>query len=154
MGKHQLMDGLVTGLFFRTVDIPVNRESKMASFRAFKKAEEKLKEGISMVIFPEGAIPHVYPPQLDSFKNGPFRLAIENKVPILPVSCADAWKTLWDDGTEYGTRPGVIHFHVHKPIDTAHLTLDDADALRDQVRGIIAGKLGVENSLSTASATV
>jgi hypothetical protein len=38
MGKQELEDGLVTGLFFRTVDIAVNRESKMSSFRAFKKA--------------------------------------------------------------------------------------------------------------------
>ena len=154
MGKHQLLDGLVTGLFFKTVDIPVNRESKMASFRAFKKAEEKLKAGISMIIFPEGAIPQVYPPQLDNFKNGPFRLAIENNIPILPVTCADAWKTLWDDGTEYGTRPGVLHFHVHQPIETKHLNPDDADALRDKVHAIIAGKLGLENSPIAATAVV
>ncbi|XHR92269.1 lysophospholipid acyltransferase family protein [Mucilaginibacter sp. UC70_90] len=37
MGKQELEDGLVTGLFFRTVDIPVNRDSKMSSFRRLKK---------------------------------------------------------------------------------------------------------------------
>jgi len=154
MGKHELLDSFVTRLFFTTVDIPVNRESKIASFRAFKKAEEKLKEGISMIIFPEGAIPQVYPPQLDSFKNGPFRLAIENNIPILPISCTDAWQALWDDGTEYGTRPGILHFHVHQPIETKDLNPDDADALRDKVRAIIAGKLGVENSSAAATAVV
>jgi 1-acyl-sn-glycerol-3-phosphate acyltransferase len=64
MGKQELADGLVTGLFFRSVDIPVNRESKMSSFRAFKKASEKLQEGISLVIFPEGMISDNYPTQL------------------------------------------------------------------------------------------
>lgn len=153
MGKQELVDGLVTGLFFKTVDIPVNRESNIASFRAFKKAEERLQQGISMIIFPEGGIPQVYPPKLDSFKNGPFRLAIEQKVPIIPVTCNDAWKTLWDDGTKYGTRPGVVHFYVHKPIDTTNLTVDDADALRDRVHSIIARKLGVENSIVVTPAT-
>jgi len=40
MGKEELTEGVVTRLFFRTVDIPVNRDSKMSSFRAFKKAKE------------------------------------------------------------------------------------------------------------------
>src|ERR1700744_3177641 len=57
MGKEELTEGLVTGLFFRTIDIPVNRESKMSSFRAFKKAMEKLQSGITMIVFPEGKIP-------------------------------------------------------------------------------------------------
>ena len=45
MGKEELTEGMVTSLFFRTVDIPVNRDSKMSSFRAFKKATEKLQDG-------------------------------------------------------------------------------------------------------------
>lgn len=140
MGKEELTDGLVTGLFFRTVDIAVKRESKMSSFRAFKKAVERIRAGITMVIFPEGAIPPHYPPQMESFKNGPFRLAIEEKVPIIPVSGINAWKMLWDDGTKYGTRPGIAHFYIHKPIETAHLNIDDADALREQVYEIIRQK--------------
>ena len=40
IGKEALKDGLVTNLFFGTVDVPVNRDSKMSSYRAFKKAEE------------------------------------------------------------------------------------------------------------------
>ncbi|HEY9196115.1 MAG TPA: lysophospholipid acyltransferase family protein [Mucilaginibacter sp.] len=141
MGKEELKDVYVTGYFFNTIDITVNRESKMSSFRAFKAAAEKLKEGVSVVIFPEATIPDVYPPQLHPFKNGPFRLAIEMKVPILPVTSPDTWKVLWDDGKEYGSRPGICNIFVHKPIETAHLTLDDADALRDEVFDIIKKKL-------------
>jgi 1-acyl-sn-glycerol-3-phosphate acyltransferase len=126
--------------FFRTVDIPVNRESKMSSYRAFKKAVERIKAGITLVIFPEGGIPPHYPPALVEFKNGPFRMAIEEKVPIIPVSGPDAWKMLWDDGTKYGTRPGIAHFYVHKPVETAHLSVDDADDLRDRVYEIIRQK--------------
>jgi len=141
LGKEELVDGLVTGLFFKTVDIPVNRDSKMSSYRAFKKAGEKLTHGKSVIIFPEGKISDVYPPRLHEFKNGPFKLAIELKIPIIPVSSPNTWKMLWDDGTKYGTKPGVCHFYVHKPIDTTNLTADDADALRDKVYGIINEKL-------------
>ncbi|MCS3735952.1 lysophospholipid acyltransferase family protein [Mucilaginibacter dorajii] len=149
MGKQELADGLVTGLFFRSVDIPVNRESKMSSFRAFKKASEKLQQGISLVIFPEGMISDHYPPQLCEFKNGPFRLAIEHKIPIIPVTSANTWEILWDTGVKHGSRPGICDFYVHKPIDTANLTIADADTLRDQVFGIIAQQLRLTEKLYT-----
>lgn len=141
MGKEELVDGLVTRLFFRTVDIPVNRESKIASFRAFKVAMERLGNGMTVIIFPEATIPDLYPPQLHSFKNGPFRMAIELKVPIIPVTSQNTWEIFWDDGSKYGSKPGVCDIFVHKPIETAHLTIDDADALRDEVHAIISNKI-------------
>jgi 1-acyl-sn-glycerol-3-phosphate acyltransferase len=141
IGKEELRDNFVLGFFFRTIDITVNRESKMSSFRAFKVAAERLKSGVSVVIFPEATIPEAYPPVLHSFKNGPFRLAIEMKVPIIPVTSLDTWKVLWDTGKEFGSRPGICDIFVHKPIETAHLTLNDADTLRDEVHDIIKQKL-------------
>jgi 1-acyl-sn-glycerol-3-phosphate acyltransferase len=140
MGKEELAEGLVTGLFFRTADIPVNRESKMSSFRAFKKAMEKLQSGITMIVFPEGKIADDYPPVLHDFKNGPFRLAIEAKIAIVPVTSTNTWKILWDTGTKRGSRPGICNIFVHKPIETNHLTMDDADSLRDEVYRIMKTK--------------
>ncbi|WP_374948314.1 lysophospholipid acyltransferase family protein [Mucilaginibacter sp.] len=141
MGKQELADFFVTALFFRTVDIPVDRQSKIASFRAFKRAMERVQSGITTIIFPEATIPDHYPPQLKDFKNGPFRMAIELKVPIVPVTSLNTWQVLWDDGLKYGSKPGVCDIFVHKPIPTAHLTVDDADALRDEVHTIISNKL-------------
>lgn len=140
MGKEELLDNWALGIFFRTIDIPVNRESKMSSFRAFKKAAENLKNGRTLVIFPEGKIPDDYPPKLHSFKNGPFRLAIELKIPIIPVTLLNSWKVLWDNGLELGSKPGICDIYVHKPIETSHLTIDDADKLKDEVYHIINTK--------------
>jgi 1-acyl-sn-glycerol-3-phosphate acyltransferase len=140
MGKEELTEGVVTRLFFRTIDIPVNRESKMSSFRAFKKAMGKLESGITMIVFPEGGIADDYPPKLHPFKNGPFRLAIEAKIPIVPVTSLNTWEILWDNGTKYGSRPGICNIFVHQPIETAHLTMDDANNLRDKVYHIIQQK--------------
>ena len=145
MGKEELLDSIVTSIYFRTVDIPVNRDSKMSAFRAFKVAVDKLKNGISMVMFPEGGIANDYPPQVQEFKNGPFRLAIEQKVPVIPVTSINTWKTLWDDGLKYGSAPGICKVFVHKPIETAHLKLSDTDALKERVHGIIKSKFCEEN---------
>ena len=140
IGKEELLEGFVTRLFFQTIDIPVNRESKMSSFRAFKKAAERLADGTTIIIFPEGKIPDDYPPRLHEFKNGPFRLAIELKIPIIPVTSPDTWQVLWDTGIEKGSKPGICNIFVHQPIETSHLTIDDADALRDKVYNIINQK--------------
>jgi 1-acyl-sn-glycerol-3-phosphate acyltransferase len=141
IGKEELLNNMVLGFFFRTIDITVNRDSKISSFRAFKTAAERLRDGVSVVIFPEATIPPDYPPNLHSFKNGAFRLAIELKIPILPVTSLDTWKVFWNTGSEYGSRPGICNIFVHKPIETAHLTLDDADTLRDEVHDIIKHKI-------------
>lgn len=151
MGKQELAEFFVTALFFRTVDVPVDRNSKMASFRAFKKVMERLEQGITTIIFPEATIPDTYPPQIKDFKNGPFRMAIELKLPIIPVTSLNTWEILWDDGLKYGSRPGICDIFVHKPIETAHLTIDDADALRDEVHGIISKKLAEHDDRRTNS---
>lgn len=141
MGKEELTGEAVTNFFFRTIDVPVNRDSKMSSYRAYKKAIEKLHEGISMIIFPEGGIADDYPPHLQEFKNGPFKLAIESGTPILPVTILNSWRLMWDNGLKHGSRPGICHIFVHKPIATTGMGIDDADTLRDKVYDLIQQKL-------------
>ncbi|MVN21468.1 lysophospholipid acyltransferase family protein [Mucilaginibacter arboris] len=141
MGKEELLQNPTTRLFFKTIDIPVKRDSNMAAFRAFKRVSKYLKNGITMIIFPEGKIADIYPPQLQEFKNGPFRLAIEQQTAIIPVTSFNTWKILWDDGLKYGSRTGICNIYIHKPIETVGLKLTDADALRDKVFRIINQKL-------------
>jgi 1-acyl-sn-glycerol-3-phosphate acyltransferase len=141
MGKEELTGEAVTNFFFRTIDVPVNRDSKMSSYRAYKKAVEKLHNGISMIIFPEGGIADDFPPKLQPFKNGLFKLAIESRVPVLPVTILNSWRLMWDSGLKYGSRPGICHIFVHKPVVTTEMTVGDADTLRDKVYDLMKQKL-------------
>jgi 1-acyl-sn-glycerol-3-phosphate acyltransferase len=131
IGKEELLKNPVTALFFKTIDIPVNRSSKIASFRAFKKAQALLEDGKSIAIFPEGGIDNHFPPRLASFKIGAFKLAMDANVPILPVIIHDAWKLYWDDGAKYGTSPGVCHITILKPIEPESFL--DADEFNEEV---------------------
>lgn len=144
MGKHELLENHLLKLFFKTIDIPLNRDSKMSSFRAFKKGEVYLKQGISLVIFPEGKIGDDYPPILHEFKNGPFKLAIEQQIPIIPISMVNVWKKMWDDGSKYGTRPGICDICIHPPVETKGLILDDAEDLKNKIFTIIHSQLNNE----------
>lgn len=140
MGKEELMKNPVLGIFFRTIDLAVSRESKISAFRAFKKAGDNLEKGMSLIIFPEGKIDDAYPPILQEFKNGPFRLAIEKNIPIVPVSI-NVWKLMWDDGMKFGTRPGIGEIYVHAPISTSVLGVESADLLKDEVFKKINNKI-------------
>lgn len=142
MGKDELRGNPVLKIFFNTIDISVNRESKISAFRAFKRAGETLGKGWSLIIFPEGKIDDsYYPPVLHPFKNGPFRLAIEKKVPVVAVSLTDVWKKMWDDGRKYGSTPGICDIYIHKPVDTTDLTIADADLLKERIFDLINNKL-------------
>ncbi len=68
-------------------------------------------------------------------------LAIESKIPIVPVTLLNIWESLWDTGLKYGSRPGICNIFVYKPIETAGMTIDDADVLKDRVYNTINKKL-------------
>ena len=141
MGKDELLNNPILGIFFKTIDISVNRDSKISAFKAFKKAGENLKKGMSLIIFPEGKIDDHYPPKLCEFKNGPFRLAIDQNIALVPVTISNIWKLQWDSGAKYGTKPGICDIYVHKPIQTASLTDEDTDGLKEKVFQLIDSKL-------------
>lgn len=142
MGKEELLKNPILKIFFKTIDIPVNRDSKISAFRAFKRAADNLEKGMSLIIFPEGGISDAhYPPKLMPFKNGPFRLAIEQGIPIVAVSLTNVWKRMWDDGQKFGSNPGKVDIYVHKPVLTSNLTINDSDELKDRIFDLINSKL-------------
>lgn len=140
MAKIELAKLPLFGRFFNTIDIAVDRKSNTHAHKAFLKAGMQLKtKERSIVIFPEGTISK-HAPRLGKFKPGPFRLAIENEIELLPVTFTKNWQRLPDDGSWTAT-PGIIHMFVHRPISTVGLNLTDAEHLKQQVFTIIENKL-------------
>lgn len=103
--------------------------------KALDEAAKSLDKGRHLIIFPEGKIGG-NAPHLHDFKSGPFRLAIEKQVPIVPVTFPDNWKMLYVERRIWG-RPGVARVFVHRPISTKGMTLNDVDLLKEKVYTII-----------------
>ncbi len=139
MAKAELAKLPLFGIFFRTIDIAVNRKSAIQSHKSFLKAGKRLANGVSICLFPEGTIPP-NSPELGKFKDGPFRLAIESGVEIVPITLPDNHKRLPDKGSFYGT-PGKMRMYVHRPIPAAGLKLEDTASLKQEVYRIIESKL-------------
>ncbi len=127
------------GIWFRTIDIAVDRTNTQKAANAYRKAFNFLNTGRSLVIFPEATI-NKTSPQLSDFKDGPFRLAIEKQVDILPVTFLNNYLLMPDKG-KYEFKPGCASQIIHKPISTLNLTLNDVSALKEKVYCIIETKL-------------
>ncbi len=136
MAKSELRKIPLFGIFFRTIDISVNRKSITDSVYAFGYADRAVKEGDSLGIFPEGGIGDQVP-KMRAFKSGAFKLAVENKVAIVPISIIDNWKRMPDGGLTSGGLPGKMRMIVHAPIETNNLDNTDIPRLKKEVYDII-----------------
>lgn len=140
LAKSELNNIPLLNIFFRTVDISVDRDNAWESFQSYREGLKSIEAGMNLVVFPEGRISPVAP-RLVPFKNGPFRLAIEKQIPVVPLTMLDNWRLLHVDGFRIHGRPGRIRVIVHEPIETAGMTLADVGRLRQMVYERIAGDL-------------
>ncbi|MFT3884156.1 MAG: lysophospholipid acyltransferase family protein [Flavobacteriales bacterium] len=141
MGKYELLRWPLFNIFFKGMNIAVNRGSRTEAARALMKAARALDRGVSVSIFPEGTIPHTAP-RMKPFKDGAFKLAIEKQVPIVPITFVDNWRLFGEPGDPMGrARPGIARAVVHAPIRTEGLTEADLDNLRRRTFETIEGPL-------------
>src|SRR5438132_2157216 len=114
--------------------VEIQRENKRAAFDAYKIAGEKIRNGISIVVYPEGTRGTDYP--LSQFKKGPFILAIASGVPIVPIVIHGTREIVRKH--DITVRPGDIDIHLLEPVRTEGLTYDDRDTLSAKVRDRMA----------------
>jgi len=138
IGKSEIAKIPLFGYFYKNNSVIVDRANKRNAYDAFLKAGEKLKKGINMCIFPEGGIPKeaVF---LKKFKNGPFRLALEKNIKIIPITLPDN-KSMFPQEYFKG-RPGIVRIKVHKAIDPNSLTEKSTENLNISVYNTIFEQL-------------
>ena len=144
MGKAELLKAPLFKTFFKGMDIPVNRTSRVEAHKALMKAGAEIDKGRSMVIFPEGTISSFG--KLKPFKNGAFKLAIEKQVPLVPIVNLNNWKLLQNGGyfKSFGCF-GVAKTVVLEPIETKGLTEENLVDLRERVFKLINDTLNEYN---------
>ena len=114
-------------------DIPIKRGKRESIISAMLGCRDRLEKKVSVMIFPEGT--RAPGEELLPFKDGAFRLAIDNKVPILPIAVAGTRNCMAKHSFKF--RPARAKARVLAPVSTEGLTLADVPALRDKVRDII-----------------
>lgn len=138
VGKAELAKIPLFGFFYKRTCILVDRTSAKSRQAVFLRAQRRLKQGLSICIFPEGLVPeeHIL---LDEFKDGAFRLAINHKTSIVPITFADNKKRF--SYTFFSGGPGIMRAKMHPFIPTDGLTVEDTKALNAQSREVILKQL-------------
>ncbi|MBN2539524.1 MAG: 1-acyl-sn-glycerol-3-phosphate acyltransferase [Deltaproteobacteria bacterium] len=113
--------------------IYIDRGNSEKAQKSLKAAVEKIQAGSSVVFFPEGT--RSPDGKLQSFKKGGFIMAMEAKVPILPVTVVGGRKVL--PKTSLRILPGNMKIIMHKPIPVNEYTYETREKLIEQVRRVI-----------------
>lgn len=97
----------------RAGHIFVDSNSLQSIKDTIEKSRSRLKNGMSMVIFPEGT--RTKTGELGEFKRGAFMLAAEFRLPVVPLSIKGAFDIMPKDS--YIPRAGKIILTIHPPIE-------------------------------------
>ena len=137
--KQELFDVPVFGWLMRLAgDIGVDRGDAQSRAAVLPQAKEVLDKHCSVMFFPEGT--RSRDGRVLRFASGPFRLAAETGVPVLPLAIDGTRGTLPKGGWRFDT-DCVIRLKVLDPVSTEGLSSEDADQLRKDVRRRIIAQI-------------
>jgi 1-acyl-sn-glycerol-3-phosphate acyltransferase len=138
VGKQELAKIPLFGFFYKRTCILVDRNSAKSRQAVFLRAQRRLKQGLSICIFPEGGVPeeHIL---LDTFKDGAFRLAINHRIPVVPITFYDNKKRF--SYTFFSGGPGKMRARIHEFIKTEGHTIMETKLLNEKSRTIILEEL-------------
>jgi len=135
IGKKELAKLPLFGFFYKKACILVDRSSVKSRHESIIRAQEKLKQGLSICIFPEGGVPDDGSVVLDTFKDGAFRLAIEFQIPIVPITFVGLKNHF--PFRFFAGKPGLIPVYIHEFIPTKGMKQENKSALKEKVRNVI-----------------
>lgn len=139
IGKKELAKFPLFGFIYKRTCILVDRSNTKSRVEAFKNAEKRINQGLSVCIYPEGGVPDDYNLILDQFKDGAFRLALEHQIPIAPMTFHDNKKRLPYD--IFKGSPGKMRVTIHDIISTEGMNPTDRKVIKNQTRELILKEL-------------
>ncbi|HVA16138.1 MAG TPA: lysophospholipid acyltransferase family protein [Candidatus Dormibacteraeota bacterium] len=135
LAKREVFNVPIVGTALRLGKIvPVDRSDRDAAIASIDQAVQYVNEGISFVVFPEGT--RSKDGQLKPFKKGTFVMAIQGRVPVVPVSILGSRERM-PKGT-LATIPGEILLRFAPAIDSAAYTMEQRDLLLARVQEAVA----------------
>ncbi len=115
----------------------INRSDRASAFAALNAAKKKIVNGTSIVFFPEGT--RSSDGSLGLFKKGAFKMAIDLRLPILPITISGTKNILPSNSMDLF--PGRAHMKIHKSIDIAGFSDNNMQELIDKTHSVIESGL-------------
>lgn len=117
--KEAARDPRFAAIGYVTDIVYIDRADARQARAALAPAVERLKQGTSIAIAPEGT--RSATPTVGRFKRGAFHLAMQAGVPVVPIVIRNTGELMWRRSLVI--RPGTIDVEVLEPIPTADWTV-------------------------------
>lgn len=139
MVKKELFKTPILGPAMRLASlVPVDRGNRDAGIEAVVEAKKVIQKGINMTIYVEGK--RSFDGKLLPFKKGPFYLAMECGVAIVPMTIVGTHYAM--PKKRFAIKPGKVKVIFHRPIEPQEF--GDRDHLMEKVRAVIESGLPEE----------
>lgn len=140
VGKASIKNVPLFGYMFAKLHIQVDRNDKNSRASSMTRSVRALQNKRSIMIFPEGGIVSKHFPQMHlPLKDGAFVMAIQQQVPLVPITFLNNYKIIHDD--KLAVYPQTLRAIVHKPIETKGMTQADVETLKNAFYGTVQGAL-------------
>ncbi len=113
--------------------ISINRDNPRDAVRSLNEAAKKIREGISVIVFPEGT--RSEDGKLLPFKSGGFVLAIKSQAPIVPTALVGTFEI--KPRGRFWVRPRTAIIRFGAPVETKGLKTRDKEDLKNRIHGIL-----------------
>jgi 1-acyl-sn-glycerol-3-phosphate acyltransferase len=124
--------------------IVIDRGNRRRSVESLRRAAQRVRAGVNVIIFPEGT--RSPDGSLQPFKSGGFHLALDAQVPVVPVTVSGSRRLTPKRSLQ--VRSGEVKVVYGEPIPTAGMTVRDRERLKRMVADAIRG--GYDPELQTA----
>jgi 1-acyl-sn-glycerol-3-phosphate acyltransferase len=136
--KRSLLSIPIVGWAFRIAKfVPVDRSNARSGIASAELATERMKQGLSFLAYPEGT--RSYDGRLLPFKKAMFAIAINARVPIVPMVLIGAQKIAPKGSLRIS--PGEVTVRFGDPIDASAYTIAQRRELADRVHAAMAAIL-------------
>ena len=112
---------LIGSILHRVKAIPIHRFNHTKALDALKIAEQRIKEGYHLAIFPEGT--RTITGELNPFKKGGFHMAINTNTKILPIIVKGLYNI--KPRNRWTINKGIAKMIIAKPINVANKTVEE-----------------------------
>lgn len=113
--------------------VEIDRFNQQSAFKSLDMAAGKLKNGVSIMMFPEGT--RSRDGKIRPFKKGGFVMAIDSGEPIVPVIIKGTWPIMAKSSLRINA--GDVTLQIERPIRTTGYTRDTKQDLVESVRSVI-----------------
>ncbi|MDM8552908.1 lysophospholipid acyltransferase family protein [Desulfobacterales bacterium HSG2] len=120
--------------------ISIDRSNRKSAFKSLRQAAETIRNGVSVVIFPEGT--RSRDGSISPFKKGGFIVAIDSEVPIVPVILHGTRSIM--SRQRLTINPRDVEVEIRPPVETSEYTRKTKGDLLENIRQIICDRFTVD----------